>query len=257
MRVRWEASFMDSAIDLDHLEIRLKHGAADVSNRELASGRRWTLLQALAWIATEFDSFVELVGSWTPAGNTLPNPNASRAASLELAKQLRTLTGALSLPIAQVKLFSLLSEGSVVIYVEHTECVPIGVHFSSITYNADFMGLHPAPDDRYWGYVVVEAESLRLAWAASKPSPPPSTSPAMIHADEPQVAPAPQITRTAILEIVDTCVRDRLGVEPTRKAIDETFPGNRLTRARIRQIHADRWESQHGKAPTRGANARA
>ena len=237
---------------------RLRRTPSDVNLRELQNGSRWTLLQAIAWIATESEDFVRLVGGWTPPGNALPDPNAAQAARLMMSHILRNLLEpALSFAQAQVHLLTMLNAGDVLIYVEHVECVPHGNQFTTLTYNSDFTGLHPAPDDRYWGYVVVEAESLRLAWAKLKSlSTTLTVSAFAISANESAFIPPPPLTTAAILDVIDKCVRDHLGVEPTRRAINEAFPGNRLTRLRVRNMHAERWELAYGQPPTRGANTR-
>ncbi len=237
---------------------RLRRSPADVNRRELQNGSRWTLLQAVGWVATESEDFVRLVGGWTPPGNALPDPDAAQGVRLMMSHILRNLLApALSFAKAQMHLLTMLNAGDILIYVEHVECVPCGSQFTTLTYNSDFTGLHPAPDDRYWGYVVVEAESLRLAWAALRSSSIAPNAPALaIAAEQPAVIPASPLTTAALLEVVDRCVRDRLGVEPTRRAIDEAFPGNRLTRLRVRNMHAERWELAYKQAPNRGANTR-
>ncbi len=240
-----------------HTALRLDHSPVAMNNTALRNGRRWTLLQSIAWIATGSMPFVELVKSWTPHGNTLVPPNASRSAALELEKQLGVLLEpAMSFATAQMHLLKMLSDGDVMIYVDHVEYVPFGIRFNGLTYNADFTGLQPAPDDRYWGYVVVEVESLRRAWAALKPSVITPAYPAINPAEEPVVALAPTITTAAIIEVIDKCVNGHLGVEPTRRAINDAFPDNRLTRARVRDLHADRWKLAYKKDPNPGANPR-
>lgn len=155
----------------EHSALRARHSPTEFNTVGLRNGTRWTLLQAIAWIATEVPSFVDLVGSWTPIGNVLPSFGDARGASLELAKQLNRLSNVLSFPAAQIKLFQLLRSGSILIYVDHVECIPAGIQFTGLTYNHDLMGLSPAPDDRFWGYVVIDAESLRQAWSETKPVP--------------------------------------------------------------------------------------
>lgn len=148
---------------------RLRRTPADVNLQELRNGSRWTLLQSLAWIATESDDFVRLVGNWTPPGNALPNPNASQGVRLQMNQILRNLLPpALSLPAAQMNLLRLINKGEVVLFVEHGEWVASIGQFTTLSYEADYTGLSPAPDDRYWGYVVVDAQSLKHAWAVSR-----------------------------------------------------------------------------------------
>jgi hypothetical protein len=133
------------------------------NKEDLLAGRRWDLLQAIAWIGSEDQILVSEVGSWCPPNNVLPNQNAARGAALELAEQLRGRAG-LPFERALIELLAMLNEGSVLIYVDHTECVPVRFAFQGLCYHADLVGLSPSPDDRYWGYVVVEAESLKSAW---------------------------------------------------------------------------------------------
>lgn len=70
-------------------------------------------------------------------------------------------------------------------------------------------------------------------------------------------APAKVVTTADIQRIVERCVADRLGVEPTRKAIREAFPLSRIPRTRVRALHAEKWTAVYGDAPTSGANSRA
>jgi hypothetical protein len=149
------------------------------NKEDLLAGRRWDLLQAIAWIGSEDKSLVSEVGSWCPPNNILPTQNAARGAALELAELLRGRKG-LSFEQALIELLAMLNDGRVLIYVDHTECVPAGLEFQGLRYHADLVGLSPSPDDRYWGYVVVEAESLRSAWHRR------ATFPAPAQAEEPR-----------------------------------------------------------------------
>jgi len=146
---------------------RVSRSPLEQNRDDLLAGRRWNLLQAVAWIASENRALVAEVGSWCPPANALPHENAAQGAALELEERLRTKAG-LTFQRALIKLLNLLNRGSVMIYVDHLECMPLGLRFQALRYHRDMIGLSPSPDDRYWGYVVVDADSLRQAWDATK-----------------------------------------------------------------------------------------
>lgn len=151
---------------------RRRWSPAAINTRELRAGHRWTLLQAIAWIATESDAYVKQTGDELPHDNALPAAEAAMTARLKMNHMLRELKSpALSFPLAQSHLLKMINEGAVVLYVDHVEYVPAGHAFSGISYTSDYTGLLPAPDDRYWGYVVTDAESVRQGWEIRKPTP--------------------------------------------------------------------------------------
>ncbi|MEN2748218.1 hypothetical protein [Sphingomonas sp. T9W2] len=59
-----------------------------------------------------------------------------------------------------------------------------------------------------------------------------------------------------IRSIVRECVIQRKGAVPTKKAIDTAFPGNHISRPRVRALHAEIWAEVYGDRPTVGANSR-
>lgn len=235
-----------------HRALRARHSPAEFNIRGLEDGTRWTLLQALAWIATGVPSFVELVGRWTPIGNALPSPGDAHGASLELAKHLKLLTGARSFPAAQIHLFRLLKAGSVLIYVDHSEVIPAGIQFTSLSYSHDLVGLQPAPDDRYWGSVIIDAESLRNAWAATEGGPPHSGAPSIEPRDDDSpasLAPLPLTRKRGRPQRYDWIGAATALMEQDGR--DDTFArviAGEISQASLERYMAD-WFSKRGAEP--------
>lgn len=160
---------MSIELPLSDFQSRISRSSTEANIEELLDGRRWNLLQAVAWVASENDQLVCEVGRWCPPNNALPHSNPANGARMTLSDYLHSNPEtAMPFGVAQVELMELMKSGGVLCYVDHDPCYLTGYVFNGFTYHDDYVGLSPPPDDRYWGYVVVDAATMRKAWAARK-----------------------------------------------------------------------------------------
>lgn len=230
---------------------RVSRSPLERNKDDLLAGRRWDLLQAIAWIASEDQSLVDEVGSWCPPENSLPHENAAQGAAIELEDRLRSGEG-LTFQQALIELLDLLSGGSVFIYVEHVEFRPIGIQFQSLRYDDDMIGLNPSPDDRYWGYIVLEAAGLKAAWSKAKQAAHAVAGPASGQSPQSGSAaiPPPQLPKTPGRPPkydwvgADTALMEQDGSEDTFARV----LNGELSQAYLEQYMAG-WFSQRGPEP--------
>lgn len=95
-------------------------------------------------------------------------------------------------------------------------------------------------------YLFVETGQLR-ALLVGEPE-----SPALPLAE----LPSGPVTTARVEEVIRSVVKQRKGVEPARRALKEQLSGNRLTRDRVRELHADIWLQVWRELPAPGANSR-
>lgn len=102
------------------------------------------------------------------------------------------------------------------------------------------------------------SELLALAERKAAPTQTPQSITAIPpeSSDPPSVKASKAVFTDDIRAIVRECVIQRKGAVPTKKAIDVMFPGNNITRPRVRALHAEIWDEVYGEKPTVGANSR-
>jgi hypothetical protein len=171
---------MTVGLPLGNFESLVSLTLVDANVAELLDGRRWNLLQAVAYVASEDEQLVAEVGRWLPPRNALPHENVAKGVSMTLANHLTSIQDrAMPFGSALLAVFRMLQSGNVLCYVDHSPCFLGDYKFNALRFNDDSVGLSPSPDDRYWGYVVVDVATFRKEWAAQKTTAPSIPNPAM------------------------------------------------------------------------------
>jgi len=154
-------------------EKRMSASHAELAREEIAADKRWSLLQAIAYLATGDDTLVQNVRLWCPPGNALPHHNSAQSAAIHLARELNQ-RGAVNQDIltfdhALRSLLDQLRLGSVMAYVNAKSALLTGLSFQELIFSGDNVGLSPTPkgDARYWSSVYVNATDIRRAWQMS------------------------------------------------------------------------------------------
>lgn len=165
----------DSADDFDIATFRKRMGVSwsDVAPGEIATGLRWPILQAIAFIATGSSDLVAKVWEWCPRGLALTHYNQAQFASIELTRELEqqrfTNPHVLQFTEALRRLLTALGDGKITAYVNAKPTLLTGMAFREITYSNAKVGLSPPPlgDTRCWNDIDLNSEDVRSFRSAS------------------------------------------------------------------------------------------
>lgn len=148
-------------------ETQMNVSPSALAREEIIKGKRWTLLEAVGFLACGEDAVVDQVREWCPPLNALPHHRAADATSIHLTRDLDAKQArdpeCLSFEGAVRVLLEALKEGAVMAYVDATPTSLAGLTFRNLVYSSHKIGLSPTPpgDLRYWESVYVNASDVR------------------------------------------------------------------------------------------------